>query len=123
MVICFSIIFLYLCQIHTFKNNLHDEEMLVSHLVWCTNYIIKGNLFHDKNNIKLFERRKQWQKNFHKKPPEVFQEKTCLEVSFLQLYQKETPTQVFSCEYWEIFKNTVFEEHLPDLATVASEFW
>ena len=50
------------------------------------------------------------------------QEKTCLEVSFLQLYQKETPTQVFSCEYWEIFKNTVFEERLPDLATVASEF-
>ena len=24
----------------------------------------------------------------------------------LQLYQKETPTQVFSCKYYEIFKNT-----------------
>ena len=25
---------------------------------------------------------------------------------------RETPTQVFSCKYWEIFKNTYFEEHL-----------
>ena len=25
---------------------------------------------------------------------------------------KKTPTQVFSCEYCEIFKNTYFEEHL-----------
>ena len=30
----------------------------------------------------------------------------------LQLYQKDTPTQVFSCEYCEIFKNTYLEEHL-----------
>ena len=27
-------------------------------------------------------------------------------------YWKETPTQVFSYEYWEIFKNTFFIEHL-----------
>ena len=25
---------------------------------------------------------------------------------------KETPTWMFSCEYWKIFKNTYFEEHL-----------
>ena len=30
----------------------------------------------------------------------------------LQLYQKETPTQVFFCEICEIFNNTYFEEHL-----------
>ena len=24
----------------------------------------------------------------------------------------ETLTQVFSCEFWEIFKNTIFTEHL-----------
>ena len=30
----------------------------------------------------------------------------------VQLYQKETPTQVFSCETCEIFKNTYSEEHL-----------
>ena len=29
-----------------------------------------------------------------------------------QLYQKETPTQVFSCEYCTVFKMTCFEEHL-----------
>ena len=28
------------------------------------------------------------------------------------LQNKETPTQVFSFEYCEIFKNTYFEEHL-----------
>ena len=30
----------------------------------------------------------------------------------LQLYQKNTPTQGFSCEICEIFKNTYFEKHL-----------
>ena len=30
----------------------------------------------------------------------------------LQISQKEAPTQVFSCEICEIFKNTYFEEHL-----------
>ena len=30
----------------------------------------------------------------------------------LQLYQKETPTQLFSSEICEFFRNTYFEEHL-----------
>ena len=30
---------------------------------------------------------------------------------------KKTPTQVFSCEIWEIFKNTFFTEHLRLLVT------
>ena len=29
-----------------------------------------------------------------------------------KLIKKETPTQVFPCEYCEIFKFTYFEEHL-----------
>ena len=37
----------------------------------------------------------------------------------LQLYSKQTPTQVLSCEYCETFKNTYFEEHLQ---TAASAF-
>ena len=28
------------------------------------------------------------------------------------LLQRDTPTQVFSCEYCEVFKSTCFEEHL-----------
>ena len=32
--------------------------------------------------------------------------------SVLKLYQKEASTQVFFCEYCEIFKNTFFGEHL-----------
>ena len=39
-------------------------------------------------------------------------ENTFVRVSCLQLYLKETPTQVFSCEFWEIFTNTFFKEHL-----------
>ena len=35
-------------------------------------------------------------------------------------FNKETPTQEFSWEYCEIFKNTNFEEHL---GTVASEVY
>ena len=30
----------------------------------------------------------------------------------LHLYSKDTPTQVFCCEYCQIFKDTYFEEHL-----------
>ena len=35
--------------------------------------------------------------------------------SLLQLYSKETPTQVFYC--CDIFKNTYFEEHLRKAAS------
>ena len=31
---------------------------------------------------------------------------------FLQLYSKDTPTQVLFCEYCKILKNAYFEEHL-----------
>ena len=37
---------------------------------------------------------------------------------WLQLYSKVIPTQVLSCEYCEIFKNTYFEEHLQTAASV-----
>ena len=36
----------------------------------------------------------------------------------LQLYLKETTTQILSCRYWGISKKTYFEEHL---CTPASE--
>ena len=35
----------------------------------------------------------------------------------LQAWSHETPTQVFSYEICEIFKNTYFEEHLPTIAS------
>ena len=35
------------------------------------------------------------------------QENTCTEVFFYQSYR----SQVFSCEFWEIFKNTYFVKH------------
>ena len=34
------------------------------------------------------------------------------------MYLKEIPTKVLSCEYYEIFKNTYFEEHLWTAASV-----
>ena len=48
------------------------------------------------------------------------QEDTCARVSFLiklqaeacNFLKKETLAQVFSCEFYEIFKNTLFTEHL-----------
>ena len=33
--------------------------------------------------------------------------------------QKETPTQVFSCEFFATFKNTYFEEHLQMTASIS----
>ena len=38
----------------------------------------------------------------------------------LQLYSKDTPRQMFSCEYYKAFKNTYFEEHLQTAASVFS---
>ena len=37
------------------------------------------------------------------------------------MFIKETPTQVFPCEYCEIFKNTYFEEHLRTAAFVLKD--
>ena len=51
------------------------------------------------------------------------QENTCVGVSLRAfkstILSKKTPTLMFCCEYWEIFKNTYFEEHL---RTTASYF-
>ena len=60
---------------------------------------------------------------------QYLQENTCVRVSFwwscspsgLQLYYKETPTQVFFSEYCEIFKNIYFEKHLWTTASVNSK--
>ena len=37
----------------------------------------------------------------------------------LQISQKEAPTQVFSCEICEIFKNTYFEEDVRTPSSVS----
>ena len=37
-------------------------------------------------------------------------------------YQNKTPTQGFSCEHSEIFKNTCFEEHLQTAAFIIPNF-
>ena len=47
----FLILFSYLHQIHTFKNNLNDEEILISHLTLLVNYVTKGCLFDDKKSL------------------------------------------------------------------------
>ena len=43
-------------------------------------------------------------RNMHRKTP--------VGVAGLQFYQKETPAQVFFCEYCGILKNTYFEKYL-----------
>ena len=64
--------------------------------------------------------------NIQKQPPKVFYKKAVLKNleiftgkhlcrSFFLiklLYQKKDPTQMFACEYCEIFKNIYFEEHI-----------
>ena len=50
------------------------------------------------------------------------QENTYARVSFLiklQAIKKETLEQVFSCKFYEIFKNTFFTEHLWTTASLA----
>ena len=51
-------------------------------------------------------------------------ENTCATVSFLikrqscNFIKKETLAQLFSCEFCEVFKNTVFQEHLWTTASI-----
>ena len=70
-----------------------------------------------------------------KQPPEVFCEKRCSQ-KFRKIHRKtpvspvpqacnfikkETLAQVFSCEFCEIFKNTIFTEHLRTTASVKTK--
>ena len=72
--------------------------------------------------------------NVNKQPPEAFHKKGVLKnlakFTGKKLYQslfliklqgnfikKETLAQVFSCEFYEIFKNTFFTEHLQTTAS------
>ena len=48
----------------------------------------------------------------HRKAPALQSFSNKVAGLLLQLYQKETPTQLPSCEFWEIFKRTFFTEHL-----------
>ena len=41
----------------------------------------------------------------------------------LQLYSKKTPTQLFSYEYWEVFMNSFFIEHLRWLILCRALIW
>ena len=57
-----------------------------------------------------------------------FTKKTCDTVSYLiifqastcSLFKKETLLEVFSCEFCEIFKNTVFTEHIGAITSAIS---
>ena len=35
------------------------------------------------------------------------------------LIKEETPAQVFSCEFWDIFENTSFKEYFQTTASIA----
>ena len=90
--------------------------------IWIGEYLHRASKSDRLNLIwKKFHQVKSWWKPFvyqvkqftsdDKQPPKVFHRKSC-STSGLQLYWKETPTQVVSSEIWEIFKSICFEEHL-----------
>ena len=71
------------------------------------------------------------ERTYPKQSPETFYKKGVLQnfikltekhmyiSESLQIYQKAAPTQVFSCEICEIFKNTYFEEHVRTTSSVS----
>ena len=107
----------------------------VCNVIYCQSFL---KAFENGNNIqhgKLL--RFLWSSHLRSSIKKVFlkisqnsQENTCVGVSILinlhasglQLYQKkETTTQVFSCEFSEIFKNTFFSEHIQTLLNFTNE--
>ena len=66
----------------------------------------------------IFYKNKFYRKlmNFYLKKNKIFgvhvKDKFCNSLEGKQLYQKGTPTQVFSCEYFELFTESFFIEQL-----------
>ena len=90
-------------------------------------------MFHKKTVLKNFAifaeaatRRVLWKKVFFE-ISQNSQENTCARVSFLirlqvsNFIKREALAQVFSCEFYEISKNTFFTEHLWTTASVFAE--
>ena len=82
-----------------------------------TTYLILNTTY--QNSKKHVFESKLWNtltiKKFYKKMLVKFRNmhrKTPVGVAGLQFYQKETPAQVFFCEYCGILKNTYFEKYL-----------
>ena len=101
--------------------NCHPEEFCKKDLTlsWrrplsyrnqSTDLLCKSLLFPNKFNT---FRSSHWRCSIKKVVPKNFAKFTWKQLqSGLQLYQKRTLTQVFSCEFRKIFKNTCFTEHL-----------
>ena len=58
------------------------------------------------------EVQKQLPEKVFLKISQTSQENTCVGVFFYEVFKKETPTRLLSCEVCETFKNTYFEENL-----------
>ena len=84
--------------------------------------IVFNNLIQKKPFAGVFQNRcsKKFRILYRKKPVlESLFDKSCRPESF-QTYEKETPTQMFSCEYCESFKNSFFYR---TLLVAASAGW
>ena len=77
-----------------------------------------GGEFLQKQSPELF-----YKEGIHKNSAKFTRKHLCQSLFFerpetCNFIEKESLTQVFSCEFWEIFKNTYFEEHLRTAAPV-----
>ena len=102
------------------KANESDFRFQNETIIQCKTTIYSATSFW-KYNVLILLKLYGTAEHLQKQPPEVLHKKACSKQfcnfyrktpESLQLYQKQTPTQVFSCEYCEIFTNTYFEEHL-----------
>ena len=124
-----------------FKINLATTRHLKAFFLSWSN--VAKDKFHDFGSSNCFLQNWNayaWKKFVHlwgtcsckqKQPPEVFYKKAvfrnfaiftekheCQSLLLIKFYEKETLTQVFSCEYCELSKNTYFEERLQMTASV-----
>ena len=95
-------------------------------LVQSLNKMHMKYVLHNKFRMMIFHDQKALSLNFKSRQCGNVHKNTRAGVTFwyscrtggLQLYYKEIPTQVLSCEHCEIFNNTFFEEHLQTSASV-----
>ena len=80
--------------------------------------IIKELLFFKLNPFRSSHRRYFIEKSVLKNFATFTGKHLCWSLSFNKGLKKETPTQLFSCEYCKMIKSTYFEEHLQTDASV-----
>ena len=107
------------------KTNIKPWHEKITRRFFCSHREIRGKWNNFQVNHSSENRQNSHWRMFYEVGVSInfvqFKEKS-YKIADLQLYEKETPTQVFSCEYCEFFKNSFYYK-TPPLAAFRETNW